>query len=135
MADVTRPSVLPGIFDDFAPRRHKVVRQTSREQYRLQRAKDQAASARGQETGRAACLRLLARFQNQHEHGATGYELFVFADTIGERRWRDIAALRPRLTELFKAGLIEPHTPRRCRVTGAVVRTWRVREVGSQEAR
>jgi hypothetical protein len=59
----------------------------------------------------------------------------MFAAEVGERRWRDIAGFRPRLTELFRLGLIEPTEPRPCRVTGATVRPWRVREIGSQEAR
>jgi hypothetical protein len=130
-----RPPMLPGVFDDEQPRRHKPVRQTARAQYHLRREQDIADAEHGRETATGAVLRLLARYQNQHEHGATAYELFQFAHEVGERRWRDIAAFRPRLTELYRLGLIEPHTPRPCRVTGAVARTWRVREAGSQEPR
>ena len=125
---------LPGMFEDgLRPRRHKSVRQTARGQYLLRRARDIADAEQGRETGASAALRLLARYENQHERGATAYELFVFALEVGERRWRDIAAFRPRLTALYKLGLIEPHLARPCRVTGAEVRTWRVREIGSRE--
>jgi hypothetical protein len=131
-----RVPVLPGMFDDgLQPRRHKRVRQTARAQYHLRRGQDIADAEAGRETQIGACLRLLARFQNQFEHGATSQELFAFAVTVGERRWHDVACLRPRLTSLFKLGLIQPTEPRPCRVTGATVRPWRVREIGSQEAR
>lgn len=130
-----RPPTLPGVFEDAQPPRHKPVRQTARAQYHLRRDRDIAAAEHGRETGTGAVLRLLARHQNQREHGATAYELFQFALEVGERRWRDIAAFRPRLTELSRLGLIEPYVPRPCRVTGAVARTWRVREAGTQEPR
>jgi hypothetical protein len=131
-----RPPTLP-MFDDGLPptRRHKRVRQTAREVYRVRRAQDIADAEHGRETRQGAVLRILARHWNTFQFSPTAYELLTFALEVGERRWRDIASFRPRLTELTALGIIEPTEPRRCRVTGVEARCWRVREIGSAEAR
>lgn len=133
---VTVAPTLPGMYEDgrSRPRPHKVARKTSREVYRRRRGEDEAAAKVGRETRQGAVLRLLAAFWNRHQHSPTAYELLLFCQEHFAP-FRDIAAFRPRLTELTRAGLIEPREARRCRVTGETARTWAVREVGSQEAR
>lgn len=113
---------------------HKRARQTSRQMYREQREVDKARAAAGLETRRGRVLRLLAHYWNWHQSSPTASELFEFARLRNEP-FRNVAELRPRLTELTDARLIEPRGNRRCRVTGATVRTWAVREAGSQEPR
>ena len=44
----------------------------------------------------------------------------------------DPNAIRPRRTELYHAGLVEPAGKRRCRVTGRGAQTWRVTERRAQ---
>lgn len=129
-----RHPVLTGLFDADVRLPHKRARQTARAVYHVRRTQDSAAAAAGRETRQGAVLRLLAAFWNRHQFSPTSYELFVFTREHGAL-FRDIAALRPRLTELTQIGLIEPAAPRRCRITGEICRTWRVREAGSQESR
>lgn len=125
----------PGLLETAVPRLpHKRARATSRQVYREQRATDKVREAAGLETRRGCVLRLLAYYWNIRQVSPTASELFEFAEQRGER-FRNVAELRPRLTELTEAGLIEPRGPRTCRVTGATVRTWAVREIGSQEPR
>jgi hypothetical protein len=126
--------VLPAMFDVSIARLHKPARQTSREIYRRQRDADQVREAAGLETRRGRVLWLLAAFWNRWQRSPTASELFAFAAERNEP-FRNVAELRPRLTELVRAGLIEPRGKRRCIVTGAVVHVWAIREIGSQEPR
>lgn len=127
--------VLPGMFGPDLPKQHKSARQTSREVYRIRRSEHKAAAALGRETRQAAVLRHLAHFWNRYQFSPTSYELFQFALEHGEKRFRDIAGWRPRLTSLHSEGLIETRQKRACRVTGADAVTWAIREIGSKEAR
>jgi hypothetical protein len=132
-----RPPVLPAMFDDgIQPRQHRRVRQVAREQYRQQRAKDTAAAEHGRETRKGAALRILAAYQNRFEHAGTLYEVLVFArEQLGDETFRDISQLRPRVNDLLHLGLVEPLAVRGCRITKALAHPWRVRQVGSPEAR
>ena len=134
-APLTQPE-LAGLYDAGvdARRPHKRARQTSREVYRRQRSVDQARAAAGKETRLAAVLRVLAAYWNRFQSSVTGYELLRYGQEHGES-WLDVNSVRPKLTRLFQCGLIEPRAPRRCRVTGKLVRTWAVREIGSLETR
>jgi hypothetical protein len=115
-----------------APRLHKAARQTSRQIYRDQRARDRVREAAGVETRRGRVLRVLAAYWNRWQRSPTASELYTYAAQHGEP-FRNVAEVRPRLTELVRGGLVEPRGPRRCTITGAVVRTWAVREIGSRE--
>lgn len=127
---------LTGMFDvPTTVTLHKPARQTSREAFRQRRAEDDVAASEGRETRQAAALRVVEAYWNAFQKAGTSYELFRFHEESGERVFFDVASFRPRLTELFRDGLIEPVGPRACSVTGQIVRTWRVREIGSREAR
>lgn len=125
--------VLPEMFSP-SPRFHKAARQTSRQIYREQRDRDREREAAGRETRRGRVLRILAAYWNRWQHSPTASELFMYAAERAEP-FRNVAELRPRLTELVRMGLVEPRSRRRCRVTGATVCTWAVREIGSREPR
>lgn len=89
----------------------------------------------GRETRAGAVLRLLAWHWNVTQESPTASELWQWATAMGTRIFRHVGDLRPRLTELVAAGLVEPRSRRVCRVTGANVWTWAVREAGSREPR
>ncbi len=116
------------------PRPHKRQRQTAREVYRLKRAEDQAKAKAGAETRQGQVLRLLAWHWNQTQVSPTALELLAWAREKGERLF-DVNSIRPRLRELVESGLVEPRAKRRCVVSGMMVWTWAVREIGSQEQR
>jgi hypothetical protein len=124
------------MFDVDLPRRHRSVRQVARAQYHLQREKDAAAAEQSRATRRGAALRLLAAFRNRFEHAGTLYEVLVFArEQLGDETFRDISQIRPRVNDLLHLGLVEPLPARACRITKAHAHPWRVRPVGSREAR
>jgi hypothetical protein len=116
------------------PREHKRQRQTAREVYRRQRAKDIQRAEQGRETRVAQVLRILAWHWNVTQESPTSYELFRWATARGERLL-DVNSIRPRINQLVARGLVEPRGKRRCRVSGEIATTWAVREAGSAEAR
>ena len=128
--------VLPGLFDtpQATPRRHKRQRQTARAVYHRQRAIDVARTEIGKpETRQAKVLRILSWFFTIHQHSPTALELLEWGRRQGESLF-DVNSLRPRLTELTARGLVEPRTKRKCTVSGELVWTWAIREIGSKEA-
>lgn len=101
---------------------------------RLQRATDRVLESAGKETRRGRVLRILGWHWHVTQTSPTALELLVWGQTHGESLF-DVNSVRPRLTELVGLGLVEPGTPRICKVSGQLVRTWRVREIGSLEPR
>lgn len=136
MSTLQQQPALRGMFPTGLEGRrvHKRQRQTARELYRRQRARDVALEAAGRETRRGAVLRLLAWHWNVTQESPTANELLAWARARGESLF-DINSIRPRLHELVNAGLVTPQTKRRCRVSGQIVHTWAVREAGSKEPR
>lgn len=124
----------PDLFGAQEPRQHKRTRQTSRQVYRKRREMDRQLESHGRETSRGAVLRCLSAYWNYFQRSPTAYELWQWARARGER-FRDVNAIRPRLTELIAEGLVEPRAKRPCGVTGTVAHTWAVREAGSREPR
>lgn len=113
---------------------HKRQRQTAREVYRVQRAKDQQRKDAGLETREAQVLRCLSAFWNRHQYSPTALELLAWMRAKGERVF-DVNSVRPRIKALVDAGLVEPRFRLRCTVSGQKVWTWAVREMGSKEPR
>jgi len=118
------------LLDLPAPRAHKRQRQTAREVYRVQRAKDKKKAEQGQETRCGQVLRVLAWHWNVTQTSPTARELFEWATAKGERL-DDINSIRPRLTKLRELGLVEIRGKRICEVSGLTVSTWAGREAGS----
>lgn len=108
-------------------RPYKRVRQTSRASYRRQRAIDVQKAKAGKETSRARVLRCLAAMWNATQVSPTAKELFRWMQGRGEavREQNDV---RPRLTELVEAGLVETAGKRICAVSGQTVYVWRVKQ-------
>jgi hypothetical protein len=120
---VTQPSLL---FDGLAePRRHKRQRQTARTVYHHQRAVDERKRQAGQETREGQVLRCLGWHWNVTQTSPTARELAAWMARQGEPV-DDINSVRPRLTALVEAGLVETAGKRRCKVSGKTVLTWRV---------
>lgn len=140
--------VLPGLFSpvieqidpltsDVRPVKvWKRQRQTARAQYHRQRAIDEEKQVEGHqaETRCQQVLRILAAYWNAKQHSPTALELLEWGRQKGERLF-DVNSIRPRLRELFDAGLIDTRAKRKCSVSGVVVFTWAIREIGSREAR
>jgi len=133
---VNQQRAFPEFYDvpPAAPAPHKLVRQTSREVYRRQRAIDAVKAAHGIETREGQVLRCLAAWWNRFQTTPTALELLAWMKERDEPLF-DVNSIRPRLTELLERGLIEPAGKRRCIVSGKTVHTWRVREAGSTEPR
>lgn len=134
---------LPGLLDPVMERLDapavkvwKRQRQTARAVYHRQRAIDEEKQVEGQqaETRCQQVLRILAAYWNAKQHSPTALELLEWGRQQGERLF-DVNSIRPRLRELFEAGLIEARGKRKCAVSGVVVYTWAIREIGSKEAR
>lgn len=121
---MTQPSLLDAVIRDDRPR--KRVRQTSRAVYAEQRAKDQAKADAGHEGREGQVLRLLAAYWNALQGSPTALELLQWATYRGEQLF-DANSVRPRITALVDAGLVESAGKRRCQVSGKTVHTWRVR--------
>lgn len=117
------------------PKVWKRQRQTAREVYRVRRAEDVAKADAGKETREGQVLRLLAAHWNFCQCSPTARELFVWAVNVRKERLDDINSIRPRISALVDAGLVEPRGKRRCGVSGKVVHYWAVREIGSGEPR
>ncbi len=117
-------------------KRHKRQRQTARASYHRQRAIDEEKQVEGHraETRTQQVLRILAAYWNAKQQSPTSLELLEWGRQKGERLF-DVNSIRPRLKELFDAGLIEARSRRKCSVSGVLVHTWSVREIGSQEQR
>lgn len=113
----------------------KRQRQTAREVYSVRREQDKANAEAGHETREGQVLRLLAAHWNYTQCSPTARELFVWAVNVRKEQLDDINSIRPRITALVEAGLVEPRDKRRCAVSGKTVHTWAVREIGSKEAR
>lgn len=115
---------------------HKRQRSTARAHYHRQRAIDEEKQVEGgqAETRCQQVLRLLAAHWNAKQVSPTALELLEWARQHGERLF-DVNSIRPRLRELFEAGLIETRSKRKCGVSGVVVYTWAIREIGTGEAR
>jgi hypothetical protein len=136
---VTQLSLLAAAARDERPR--KRVRQVSRAQYAELRDSDQLG------TRAADVLRNLAAFYNRRADWPTAPELTQWMLEAGELPRLDFNLVRPRLTELcigrhdaatgqlVGGGVIETLPRRQCRVTGRSAHPWRVREIGSAEAR
>lgn len=131
---VAQQPALPDVLGPRAPRQHKRARQTSRECYRLQRARDEARAKAGHETRAGQALRILAWHWNVTQTSPTSLELFDWAVAHGEKLF-NAASFRPRLNWLLQHGLIEPRAKRKCAISGALASTWGVREIGSAEPR
>lgn len=140
--------VLPGLFSpvieqidpltsDVRPVKvWKRQRQTARAQYHRQRAIDEEKQVEGHqaETRCQQVLRILAAYWNAKNESPTALELLEFGRQRGERLF-DVNSIRPRLFELVETNLIEARGKRKCRVSGVMVHTWAVREMGSAEPR
>ena len=92
-------------------------------------AEDEAKAASGHETRAGQVLRLLAWHWNATQTSPTALELLAWARARGEVLF-DVNSIRPRLTELVEANLVESAGKRPCAVSGALVHTWRVKQVG-----
>lgn len=112
-----------------AERPWKRQRSTAKAVYARRRSEDQAKAAAGKETREGQILRLLAWHWNATQTSPTALELLRWARERGESLF-DVNSLRPRVTSLVEAGLVESAGKRRCTVSGQTVHTWRVREVG-----
>lgn len=123
---------LPGVFGPAISHAHKRARQTSREIYRRQRAEDIQRAINGQETREGQVLRLLAAFWNRYQFSPTALEVMRWGQEQGEPLF-DVNSVRPRITALVAAGLVEPRARRVCQVSGKTVWTWACREIGSRE--
>lgn len=124
--------VQPLLLDDVArvERPWKRQRSTARAVYRQQRAVDTAKAEAGHETRQGQALRCLSAYWNRYQASPTALELLSWAKTRGENLF-DVNSLRPRLTALVDAGVVETAAKRACTVSGQTVYTWRVREAGS----
>jgi hypothetical protein len=115
-------------------RPHKSQRSTARAVFHAHEASERAKASAGKETREGQVLRLLAAFWDARQVSPTALELLQWATYRGERLF-DINSIRPRINALVAKGLVEPRAKRKCQVSGQVVRTWGVREIGSIEAR
>lgn len=122
-------SLLDGVARAERPRKRQ--RQTARAAYAVQRDRDRAKAAAGQETREGQVLRLLAGYWNALQSSPTALELIAWARARGEQVF-DVNSVRPRLTALVEAGLVETAGKRPCRVSGVTVHTWRVAAVGGK---
>lgn len=115
---------------------HKAQRSTAKASYHRQRAiaEEQQTEGHKAETRSQQVLRILAAYWNAKQHSPTALELLEWGRQKGERLF-DVNSIRPRLRELFDAGLIDTRAKRKCAVSGVVVFTWAVREIGSKEPR
>jgi len=131
---VTQLSLLSLSARDERP--HKRQRQTARAQYHRQRAIDEEKQVEGRraETRCQQVLRLLAAYWNAKNESPTALELLEWGRQRGERLF-DVNSIRPRLFELVETGLVEARGKRRCRISGVMVHTWAVREMGSEASR
>lgn len=121
------------IYDQAPPARKvwKRQRQTAREVYRRQRAIDLEKQQAGKETREAQVLRCLAAWWNCYQTSPTALELLAWMQERGEHVF-DCNSIRPRITKLVELGLVEARSKRRSVVSGETVRTWSVREAGSE---
>lgn len=133
---------IPGLLDPIihrvdrpSVRVHKRQRQTARAQYHRQRAIDEEKQVEGgkAETRAQQVLRILAAYWNAKQESPTALELLEWGRQQGERLF-DVNSIRPRLFALHETGLIEARSKRRCKVSGVLVHTWAVREIGSGES-
>ena len=108
----------------------KRQRQTARQVYREIREQAKRRKAAGLETREEQILRLVAAHWNATQTSPTALELMRWARDRGERLF-DVNSVRPRITALVEAGLVDKGTKRRCQVSGKVAWTWAVREQGS----
>lgn len=117
-------------------RPHKAQRSTAKASYHRQRAiaEEQQTEGHKPETRSQQVLRILAAYWNKNQSSPTALELLEWGRRNDERLF-DVNSVRPRLRELFEAGLIEARSKRKCRVSGVLVHTWSVREIGSKEQR
>lgn len=119
-----------------APKVHKRQRQTARAQYHRQRAIDEEKQVEGHqaETRCQQVLRILAAYWNAKNESPTALELLEWGRQQGERLF-DVNSIRPRIFRLVEMGLVEARSKRKCQISGVLVHTWAVREIGSQEPR
>jgi hypothetical protein len=112
-----------------AERPWKRQRSTARAVYAEQRARDEAKRAIGKETREGQVLRCLAWHWNENQASPTALELLTWMSDRGERVF-DINGVRPRITALVEAGIVESAGQRKCSISGKRVHIWRVREIG-----
>lgn len=114
----------------------KRQRTTARAAYHRQRAIDEEKQIEGHqaETRCQQVLRILAAYWNKHQSSPTALELLEWGRQQGERLF-DVNSVRPRLKSLCDSGLVEARSKRKCRISGVLVHTWSVREIGSKEQR
>jgi hypothetical protein len=74
-----------------------------------------------------AVLLGLRRFREQRGIWPTAYELFRFMYDQGIGHVQDLNSVRPRLTALYQAHLVEHEREKRpCTITGITALTWRL---------